>query len=167
MKKMTLVAATLIAALSQAAFAQEEGPGPQFDFAAMDANKDGKLSKDEMEAYQTAKVTAMDTNGDGFISAEEMSADMLAKMQARLGEIVKKRIDARDDNGDGKLSMDEMSAGEGAQRMFNRADQDNDGMLSQAEIDAMLKKMAEHRGQGRGHDGGHGGWFGMKMGDDQ
>lgn len=41
-------------------------------FARLDANKDGSISKDEIPADQTARMTGNDANGDGNISREEL-----------------------------------------------------------------------------------------------
>ncbi len=40
----------------------------------VDANKDGKISKDEFLAAHAAKFDEMDTNKDGFLSEEERKA---------------------------------------------------------------------------------------------
>ena len=43
-------------------------------FAAMDANKDGKVSVAEFSAEHTARIQAMDANGDGVVDRSEMRA---------------------------------------------------------------------------------------------
>ncbi|WP_394697289.1 hypothetical protein [Pseudoxanthomonas japonensis] len=45
-------------------------------FAAMDANKDGRLSRDEMKdkGRFAERFDALDTNKDGFLSKEELAA---------------------------------------------------------------------------------------------
>ena len=42
----------------------------------MDANKDGKMSKEEFMKAHEAKFTAMDVNKDGMVDADEMKAGM-------------------------------------------------------------------------------------------
>lgn len=41
-------------------------------FEALDANQDGRLTQDELEARRAAMFDAMDTNRDGRITPEEM-----------------------------------------------------------------------------------------------
>ena len=85
MRITTLLAvATLTAAVAAPAFAQPPAGGrgglPTFD--AMDANKDGKVTKEELTAAlpEQAKsfadriFTARDTNKDGAITKEENDA---------------------------------------------------------------------------------------------
>ena len=49
-----------------------ERPNPEEMFAQMDANNDGKLSKDEAKGPLSEKFSEIDTNSDGFISKEEL-----------------------------------------------------------------------------------------------
>ncbi|HUG67329.1 MAG TPA: alpha/beta hydrolase fold domain-containing protein [Pirellulaceae bacterium] len=54
-------------------------PGPAQEprqdlFTRLDANTDGKLSKDELPARQQPNFEKMDANGDGFVSREELTA---------------------------------------------------------------------------------------------
>ena len=85
MKRTTALTATLMLSLvatSLPAVAQDggEGPrgprGPMIQFEAMDANNDGKITQDEIEAHAAARFAETDTNGDGTISIEEMVARM-------------------------------------------------------------------------------------------
>lgn len=67
---------------------QGKGPGGGFDpaamFARMDANKDGKLTKDELPGGMADRFSDMDGDSDGGISQAEVSAFM-AKMKAAGG----------------------------------------------------------------------------------
>lgn len=49
-----------------------ERPNPEEMFTKMDANKDGKLSKEEVKGPLSEKFTEIDTNKDGFLSKEEL-----------------------------------------------------------------------------------------------
>ena len=170
----TLTALTLAAlasaTLSTAVMAQDatpSAPPAPFDFAAMDADKDGQITKAEAEAFRTAQITAMDTDKDGKISAAELAAAHVARASADLAERADNRakhmIVDLDSDGDGALTVEEMMAGGRGDKMFDRVDADNDGAISQAEADDAQAKMAE---RGDKHGGGHGGGHGGKGGRD-
>lgn len=131
--------------------------GPRFDFEAMDADKDGKLTRTEIEAGAKARFAESDSDGDGALSAEEMSAAAQARAAERAAERHAKMLAWRDSDGDGKLSFEEMGGARMAQ-MLERADADGDGAVTKEEMDRMRDKMGkrgERRGFGkRGH--GHG-----------
>jgi len=61
------------------------GRGPLGDWRAMDANKDGKLSKDEAPEPMKAFFDTLDKNGDGFADDKEMSAAMAAMRKMQQG----------------------------------------------------------------------------------
>lgn len=173
--KRILTAVTLVA-LVGASFSTvakaDAGPrgdrmGQLFSFEEMDADSDGKVTKDEITAFHTAKIAAMDTDKDGNLSeAELIAAHELRRAEreaTREARMVKRMIEKRDANKDGVLSLEEMAppAGRG-DKMFSRADTDGDGAVSKAEADAMMEKMANRRGddddrhQRKGkHGGGH------------
>jgi EF hand len=150
------VLALLGAALGSAAMADRgmmgmgggEGRGAMMldQFDAIDADKDGKITQDEIAAHRAAEFAAADTNADGALSADELQAQMLARMLARHSA---RMIENMDDDGNGALSLAEMDAGPMADR-FARIDSDNDGAISKAEAEAMVEKMGKRR-EGRRH----------------
>jgi hypothetical protein len=131
----------------------ERGPGhggmPAFNFDALDADKDGKVTEAEIEAARTARVTTADANKDGLMSAEELAAMQLAEMTARANAMAAEMITRMDSDGDGLLSVAEMAAGPGPARFFDRVDTDGDGAISRAEADAAAEMMADRRGGDR------------------
>jgi len=170
MKKTIFAAAVLAGLMGSAAIAQggPMGPGPMggVSFEELDANSDGALTLEELQARPAARFAEADTNGDGALSVEEVQAAMMRQRAEGM-------IARMDSNGDGLLQMDEMQPGDGQglSRMFDRVDADSSGDISAEEFAAMQDKMAERgqggrggNGEGRGHGGrdggrGHGGGF--------
>ncbi len=85
MNKRTLLAAAFAAfiSLALAVNAADEPKKKGGGFAAMDTDKDGKVSKGEYmaankgkgeDAQIEARFKGLDTNNDGFLSAEEFQA---------------------------------------------------------------------------------------------
>ena len=160
--KNTLTALVLAALATSAAttvMAQTAQP-PRFDFAAIDADKDGNVTKAEVEAFQLAQITAMDSDADGSISVDEMTAHHTAMMQANIESRAKTMSDRMmkrlDTDNDGTVSIAEMTARKGGDKMFDRMDADKDGAISQAEFDAAKQKMQERMDKRGHHQGGHG-----------
>lgn len=157
---LTLAALTS-ATLSTAAMAQDAGGPPKLDFAAMDADKDGSVTKAEVEAFRATEIAAIDADKDGKITAAELAAHHVARanedMAARADKRAKHMIVDLDSDGDGALTVAEMTAGGKGDKMFNRIDANSDGAISQAEADDAMAKMDRRGGHG-GRDGGrHGG----------
>ena len=63
-----------------------------FTFEQMDANKDGKLSKDELPERLASRFGESDTNSDGFIDKEEQAA-VYEAMRRRSGQGQRNRPD--------------------------------------------------------------------------
>ncbi len=71
------VAATMIVALSSGvAMAKGKEKAAGHSVEALDADKDGKLSKDEVKADTglTGKFDTLDANKDGFLDKDELKA---------------------------------------------------------------------------------------------
>lgn len=163
LKKIT-VAATLAAMVSSSiatiALAQTGAaarPG-MFVFDEVDANADGKVTKEELAAHRNAMIAAMDTDKDGTLSeAELLAAHQKRKAEkeaAREARMVGRMIERLDANKDGVLSVTEMTLPQNrAERMFDRADADGDGVISRDEAQAIRDRMA-HRDDRHGDDDG-------------
>jgi hypothetical protein len=164
------VAAILGATLTTAALADRGGPGgmgmpigpgPVFDFAGIDADKDGKITRDEIAAHRAARAAALDADKDGKISAAELQAQIEARLAARAADMAARMIEMRDTDGDGMLSAAELAEPPlppMGDMMFDRADANDDGAITEDEVEAMRERMAGRMG-GRGHGhGSHGGW---------
>lgn len=130
------------------------GMGPRFDFAAVDADKDGKVTEAELTASRAAEAGKIDANKDGKLSAEELTAARVAEMTTRATEMATRMVAELDTDGDGLLTAAEMAARPGPARMFEHADADGDGAVTQAELDAMRAEGPRGDGEGRGQ-GGH------------
>lgn len=142
-----------------AATAPQPAPGPRGpmpDFATLDADGNGAVTPEEMQAKAAARFAAADTDGDGGLSAAELQAQEDQRRAARLNRM----IAARDTNGDGLLQADEMAPkGDRMTRMFDRIDTNKDGSIDAAEFEA-----APRMGPGNHHDG-HGKPHGRMDGD--
>lgn len=171
----TALAAALAATLSTAALADRGGPGRMggdmagpggfalMQFDEIDADKDGKITQAELDAYRAARVTALDADGDGKISADELKAAQMAQMEERAATMAARMIERMDSDGDGLLSAAELAMPAPPARLFDRLDTDGDGAVSRAEAEAAQARMGErmgHRGD-RGSRGEGRGWWGM------
>ena len=131
---------------------------------ALDADKDGKISSEEMANAATALAT-LDKNGDGVLEREEM---MPARRErgGRRGQGGPRggeggtngfvdRMMQNDKDGDGKVSTDE--APERMRGFFDRLDGDKDGFLTKEEMTEASKRFSGgggRRGGDRGADNG-------------
>ena len=128
----------------QALASGSEGEGRHMKFEQLDANGDGKLSREELKAAREARFALSDTNSDGKISKEEAVAKAGERASTRFDKMLK-RLDT---DKDGALTQAEMQAGKRASRMdkmFARADADGDGFLSQDEMKNMRGKHGRHK----------------------
>jgi collagen type III alpha len=120
-------------------------------FRVLDADGDGKISRDELYAA-AINIKKLDRNNDGDITRDEVGPPQMAggPQPGRpgeggfrpTGEMMLKQLDK--DN-DGKISKDE--APERMREGFARVDTNNDGFLDQAELGRMFAGFQRPGGQ--------------------
>ncbi|MCZ6858843.1 MAG: EF-hand domain-containing protein [Alphaproteobacteria bacterium] len=137
--RIIAIAAAAAVALPGLALAEAKAPAkdPRIDliFGRLDANKDGKITAEEIAKYRGGLFKAADKNGDGSLDSIEVAANARARMEKRLAV----RFAAFDKDKNGKLTLDEMP-GRRKYRMW-RMDANIDGAITIEE----MKKHAEKR----------------------
>jgi hypothetical protein len=129
-------------------------------FAALDKDKDGKLSRVELQQAAAALKT-LDADGDGYLSQSECAPrgghghghGNASDPQAEATETVSTLM-GFDENDDGSLTKEELP--ERMQNVIARADTNADQIASKKELMAMALKEAAPLSQGRGRRGGRG-----------
>lgn len=130
-------ASLLLAAALLASCQTQPGTSAATDrFTLADANKDGRLSREEVSDYLVHNVfDARDANGDGQLTAAEWTPDPADKASLAW-------FKQRDTNNDGVVSQSEAFAwgrkNQGWGEMMKEADSNNDGSISREEATAYL-----------------------------
>jgi Ca2+-binding EF-hand superfamily protein len=130
---------------------------PVLDFDAIDANKDGKITPEEIAAWRAAQAKAVDTNGDGKLSVDEIAAMRLKQMTDAAQKMAQTMVDRLDTDGDKMLSAAELVEPPMPPDLFARIDTNKDGVIDKAEADAAQKMMAAGPKGDRGDKGDRGG----------
>lgn len=93
-------------------------------FGAVDANEDGAVTQEEVDAFRAQKLSEADSSGDGALSIEEFDTLYREFTRSRM-------VDAFQDldaDGDGVIGTEEMDNRFG--RIVERMDRDGDGSLT-------------------------------------
>ncbi len=112
----------------------------------LDANEDGRLSKDELKNAPPRVVQMMDRDKNGEVSARELAAARrrMQQMQNQPGKNgpggnrSRPSFEQFDKNGDGKISGKEIPPR--MRQNLQRLDKNGDGSVSQNEFAAMLRR---------------------------
>jgi Ca2+-binding EF-hand superfamily protein len=128
-----------------------------------DANKDGKISKDEAKGKLAVNFDKLDTNKDGYLDKEELrkaAQFMIAKAKedaktakpnangnkppnAKPGNQQAGRdFDSMDKDADGRLTREELKNTAYSDK-FDEIDTNKDGKIDRKEFQAYLRKLAE------------------------
>lgn len=112
----------------------QPGPGGREEFfKRMDANGDGKVSKDEAQGPLKERFDQLDGNKDGFVTPEELrAARPEGARPAGRPEGAGGFFDQLDKNKDGKITKDE--APERMKERFDQIDANKDGALDREEL---------------------------------
>lgn len=128
--------------------------GGDVGFEQLDADGNGEISKEEFDVRHAAWLAMVDANGDGMLQQEELEAYILERIKAMAAEQSGRMIERLDSDSDGMVSADELGSKMGGSarrgdRMFNRLDADDSGGISAEELEA-AKAMGK---KSRGWDG--------------
>lgn len=155
---LTLASALALALAAGAVQAQDRaprGPGMMPDFATLDTDGDGKITREELEAHRLDRIKSLDPDGDGFITLEEMKTRMGDEARKRAEAMAERIFERVDADKDGKISAAEGLAakahgrpGPDFGRLFDRVDRDGDGAISKEEFERAARWMHQ-RGEGR------------------
>ena len=106
------------------------------EFKAMDSNKDGRISSSEHEVYARKTFDLIDANRDDKVTPDELDGNHGVTGHAAGVRWLNaaQKIRNRDTNADGTVSQDEHATA--ARNKFIELDQDDNGELTQQELDA-------------------------------
>ena len=93
-------------------------------FAEVDADGDGTVTREEIDAFRGDRVTSVDASGDGALSIEEFDTLYREFTRPRMVDAFQRL----DENGDGVIDAAELDARVDA--LVERMDRDGDGALS-------------------------------------
>lgn len=151
MKRLVLILAVMATAgLVQAQDNPGRGRGGRPSLEEMDANKDGKLTQDEMNAGQEKRIeerfARLDKNSDGAITKDEYPEIPADSPRARFMPDLSKM----DKDSDGKITKTEFADANkaGAKEMFARLDKDGDGTVTKEEMEAARERFRQGQGGG-------------------
>ena len=139
-------AAALLASPALSQNADAPGHGKNDFMETYDADKDGKVSLDEVRARTEIAFKAFDTDGNGQVSQDEMKAKRQAFREARKewresGKTEEARAEFREKMKDIRPAMLPGMR----PKAFKRVDADNNGSLSLAEVTEQAGKMFKRR----------------------
>ena len=163
MQRFAAVSGALMLLSASTALGQEESD-QLLRFDRLDANKDGRIDRPELEtaarALSDQRFAAMDANGDDALSEGEYE-DAMAKLRAQQkhrrrrpfgrGSRIKTFAEV-ETSGDGRIDRSELFDAGTARRdkLFSFCDADSDGLLTQVEVDRArerLKKLKRRFGR--------------------
>jgi Ca2+-binding EF-hand superfamily protein len=145
---VVIAAAGIATFVGTRSFADSHAMGPdgghgghwgRWMFQEMDANKDGKVTQAEIEAFEAARAAEIDANHDGKITADEIRA-FREKERAKREAAELARMDT---NGDGSVSVQEYEAAQTWR--LARMDRNGDGTIDEQDMRGGGMHHSHHR----------------------
>ena len=133
---LVIAAAGIATLIGTRSFADSHAMGPdgghghwgRWLIQEMDANKDGKVTQAEIDAFEAARAAEIDANHDGKITADEIQA-FREKERAKRQAAMLARMDT---NGDGSVSVQEYEAAQTWR--LARMDRNGDGTIDEQDM---------------------------------
>ena len=133
---LVIAAAGIATLIGTRSFADGHAMGPDgghghwghWMFQEMDANKDGKVTQAEIDAFEAARAAEIDADHDGKITADEIQA-FREKERAKRQAAMLARMDS---NGDGSVSVQEYEAAQTWR--LARMDRNGDGTIDEQDM---------------------------------
>lgn len=132
---LALAALTVVGGFAAVSFADDMGKHEgrhghwgRMMLTEMDADKDGTVTRAEIEAHEAARAADIDADKNGTITADELIAHHEKMRQQHMAD----RLKAMDQNGDGNVSIEEYEAAQ-TWRMA-RLDRNGDGKIEPDEM---------------------------------
>ncbi|HMQ91943.1 MAG TPA: hypothetical protein PKA33_11140 [Amaricoccus sp.] len=131
-----------------------DGPGRGLDFAAIDTDANGSLSRAELEARANARVGEIDANGDGFLERAEIIAVIPAPRGGLMDVFRQDPSEARADRllammgatEEGRFEVTALTTRQ-VNGLLARFDTDRDGAISQHEAAAPEMRRGDRHGR--------------------
>lgn len=137
-----MLACSLALVALPAAFANKDHLSADEKFNQMDTDGDGQISRAEHAVGAQQMFARMDANHDGIVTFDEMDAKWSDKKADKHRQLsASEKISKVDQNNDGQLTSAEHASS--SDLMFDKMDTNRDGYLSRAELSAghdMMKK---------------------------
>lgn len=120
-------------------------PRTERSFTTVDADKDGKVTPDELRPKAVKRVLRLDGNGDGEISTAEIDAWFSKEVERRKARLLS-RLD-----GDKNGTVTETEISTYVDQLFLGADTDGDGSVTLLEVRASLAKRGKATQDSKGN----------------
>lgn len=139
--KIASLTILLLVACSPADAQQHDGARMIAQLEKADANHDGAVSRQEFTAFRASQFTRLDRNHDGFFTDNDIPAFAKNRIPPELSfDTLKASFDG---NNDGKISQAEFV--NGPSLMFERVDANQDGLVTEAELNTARAALAARR----------------------
>lgn len=133
---MRLIPLIILAVIAQPAAASPANDRSLLErMGQADSNRDGSVSRPELLAFRSANFVRFDRNRDGSLSNDDVPSFLRGRASPVDFDALLVQFDANRDN---RVSRSEFV--EGPTHLFNRADTNGDGLLTEGERQAAIAR---------------------------